>query len=829
MRGGSRESEPLAESVLRDLPGVAVLVFDRTLRVLRTGGDARLREQWVPDVHVGQEAVDALALGPDAAPELRAALAGRSGGFEMSSADGHRTFAVTVSPVRSADGAVIAGTAIATAAGASRHQIPEVVSTRRDDAVQARIVARRALMLRLSEAATGRALVVTAPAGYGKTTVIAQWEQTDGRPFAWISLRPTHDDPGALSAAIRAALDAAGVDATGVRSPYVLVLDDAHHLRSDDALQVVADAIDATPRGSQVAIASRRELPLRLGRLTAEHDLVRLTARNLAFSAAEGAALLDAAGLDIGSADTERLVHRTEGWPAALALLALRLAEPDCSVADAAAAGACDRAIAEYLQEEVLAQLSAEDLRFLLGIAPLEQFSGPLCDVVLDASGSGEILRRLKAESVPIVPLDTRDEWFRLNGLLRDELAARLARHDPGAARAIHLRASTWWAERGDVATAIEHARLAEDMERVSELVARMLPSCILAAGCGQLERVLSRFGEDELRRRPMLALARAWAGVDTGPAEACHYWAAVAESALALAPATDAAVPAGLTLLRAVLAGDGVAAMGMDAVRAVGLEGPGSPWTPLDRYLEGVAAELVGDRQHALHCLEEGERLASIGAPAIRARILAQLALIALDEDDGERSRSLAEHAAAIVAEHALEGRPDLAIVDAIGALTLAKAGHESGARERAARVVEALEERGVVPAWNQAQTRLVLAQARLCLGEGPAARALEREASQAVRDGAADATRLAEELESLQATLDAFPATSIPGAGHLTAAELRVLRHLPTHLSFREIGDRLFLSRHTVKTEAISTYRKLGVNSRTGAVEQARKLGIL
>jgi LuxR family transcriptional regulator, maltose regulon positive regulatory protein len=842
VRGGSGDAEPLAESVLRDLPGVAVLVFDRTLRVLHTGGDPRLREEWIPEARVGEKVVDALALGPDGATELRAALTGKSGAFQTSSADGGRTFAVTVSPVRSADGAVIAGTASATTAGASRHEIPEVVTAPRYGAAgHSGIVARRALMLRLSEAATARVLVVTAPAGYGKTTVVAQWERTNDRPFAWVSLEPRHDDAGALSAAIGAALDVAGVDggtgadgpaseaAAGIRRPCVLVLDDAHHLRTDAALEVVAGVIDAIPQDSQVVIASRRELPLRLGRLTAKRDLVRLTARNLAFSAAEGAALLEAAGLDIDSADTERLVRRTEGWPAALALLALRLAEPGCSLAEVAAAGARDRAIAGYLREEVLAPLSADTRRFLLAISPLERFSGPLCDVLLDTAGSGEILQRLEGENVPIVSLDTHGEWYRLNDLLRDELAGDLARRDPAAVNAIHLRASAWWAEHGDIARAIEHAHLAADMGRVSELVARMLPGAVLAVGCGTLECVLSRFGDDEVRRAPVLALARAWAAVDTGPTEACHYWAAVAEAALASAPATDTAVPVGLTLLRAVLADDGVAAMGADAVRTVALEPPGNQWTPLDCYLEGVAAELVGDRQHAVRCLDAGERLASIGAPAMRARILAQLALIALDEDDGERGRSLAEHADAIITEHGLGGRPDLAIIDAIGALTLAKGGHEIGARERAARVVETLGRPGVVPAWSRAQTRLVLAHARLCLGEGPAARTLERQASQAVQDGAADATKLAEDLESLRETLDAFPATSIPGAGHLTAAELRVLRYLPTHLSFREIGDRLFLSRHTVKTEAISTYRKLGVNSRTGAVEQARKLGIL
>jgi LuxR family maltose regulon positive regulatory protein len=132
-------------------------------------------------------------------------------------------------------------------------------------------------------------------------------------------------------------------------------------------------------------------------------------------------------------------------------------------------------------------------------------------------------------------------------------------------------------------------------------------------------------------------------------------------------------------------------------------------------------------------------------------------------------------------------------------------------------------------MPSWRRAQTQIVLAQVHLQLGDAPAARRLERMARRAIQDGAQDATVLRRRLTSLKATLDAFPAVSISGSGHLTTAELRVLRYLPTHLSFRQIGERLYLSRHTVKTEAISAYRKLGVNSRADAVRKAQELGIL
>jgi LuxR family maltose regulon positive regulatory protein len=432
-----------------------------------------------------------------------------------------------------------------------------------------------------------------------------------------------------------------------------------------------------------------------------------------------------------------------------------------------------------------------------------------------------------------IVPLDQGGEWYRLSPVLRDMLRSRLRRGEPGAEAEIHARASRWWEAQGDVEAAVHHARLAGDIPRAGALVGRILPAYELSGRTARLAQLLAEFADDELRSSPVLAVAMAWACLTAGPAEACHHWGAVAQgAAVQPLPAIDGALDDGagpaFVLLRTAVAAHGVAAMGADAVLAASVTPPGSPWVALCRYYEGVAAELTGDRGHARQCLDDGLRLAAIAAPALRASILAQLELIARDEGDGERARTLAEDADAMLHEHGLEGHPDTVIVDAVWALMLAKEGHETQARERVRRAVQKLEARSSAP-WSEAQARIVLAHARLCLGDGPGARALEAQARRAVETGAADAASLKEQLESLRLTLDAFPATTIPGAGHLTAAELRVLRYLPTHLSFREIGERLFLSRHTVKTEAISTYRKLGVNSRAEAVSHARDLGIL
>ena len=716
---------------------------------------------------------------------------------------------------------MIAGAAVARAA-TGRGRVP-----RHAGEAPARgpgIVPRRALLLRLAETSHARVVLLTAPAGYGKTTVIAQWAEADGRRFAWVRATERDGDPDVLRASIRSAL-------AGCEPPFVLVLDDAHHLAPGSALEFVATLVDGLPDEAQLVIASRTELPLALGRLLAAGDVVRLGARHLALSAAETASVLAANGVEIPAEDAEALHRRTDGWPAGVAMTARALADGRIAAADVAAAGALVRIASEYLSDEVLAPLPPATLRFLLRTSVLERMSGALCDAVLGAPGSGETLAALERSNMLIVPLDQGGEWYRLSPVLRDMLRRRLRRSDAGAEAEIHARASRWWEAVGDVEAAVHHARLAGDIERAGALIARILPAYQLSGRTAQIERLLGEFSDDELRSSPVLSIAMAWACLTGGSAEASHHWSAAAEGAATQSlPAVgpDAGAGPAFVLLRAAVAARGVVAMGADAVLAASVTPPGSPWTALCRYHEGVAAELTGARDHARRCLDDGLRLASIAAPALRASILAQLELIARGEGDGARARTLAEDADAVLHEHGIEAHPDTAIVDAVWGLMLAKEGHETQARERVRRAVEKLDVRGGAP-WSEAQARIVLAHARLCLGDGPGARALEAQARRAVEAGAQDATCLGEQLESLRLTLDAFPATTIPGAGHLTAAELRVLRYLPTHLSFREIGERLFLSRHTVKTEAISTYRKLGVNSRAEAVSHAHELGIL
>jgi LuxR family maltose regulon positive regulatory protein len=721
------------------------------------------------------------------------------------------------------------------------HSVPPPTGAACDRAprpkVAADAVSRRALMLRLAGSPAAVVLLV-APAGFGKTTTLAQWAAAGGRPVAWVTVDERDDDPDRLAAGIAAALPGSATGPAGLNElvaappePFLLVVDDAHRLRSPEALAVLDGVVHQLAEGSQLAIAARQELELPYGRLAAEHRLLRLTARDLAMSAAEGAALVAAAGVDLPARDVETLVRRTDGWPAALSLLVQTLKEPGYSAADVADLGGRDQLVGKYAWDEVLGALDPMELEFLLAISVLDRFGPPLCDAVLATRGSARTLDRLAQGDVPLVRLDPQGEWLRLNRLLQEVLLVELRRRDPGAEERIQARASRWWERRGDVEAAVRHARSAGTVDRAAELVSRLLPEYVLAGNTTSISTLLDGFAERELREAPALAIAKAWESLAAGSLEATRHWselavhAAGAEAGAPSGPAAEAA----LALLRAARAADGVAAMGADAALAHAVVPAGSPWRSLTAYLQGVSALLTGDAAAGRTWLREAGQLASTAAPALEAIVLAHLASLECDDGDLDEARVLAWKADAIVHQHGLEEHPGLALVDAVAAALLAKEGNESAARDRAHTATVKLAAMASMAPWMEAQAKLLVGFAQLQLGNAAAARALEREAGQAVRTGAADATALCDRLEALQGTLDAFPAIAIPGAGHLTPAELRVLRHLPTHLSFRQIGERLYLSRHTVKTEAISTYRKLGVNSRSEAVRRAHELGLL
>jgi LuxR family maltose regulon positive regulatory protein len=663
--------------------------------------------------------------------------------------------------------------------------------------------------------------VLVAPAGFGKTTLLCEWAAGDPRPFAWLTLEARHDDARTLLRAVSRALDAVCAGAPDRR--VVLVLDDVHVLRSATAQETVASIASQLPAEISVVLASRTETPVPVARLRAQGLVTELGQGELAMTRAEASTVLRLAGLRLGREDLHALFRVTEGWPAGLSLAALSLADQPVSGPAIARFGGGDRLVAEYLREEVLADLSEDELRFVLGTSILEVLAAPVCDAVLERSDSAGTLARLLRSNFPLVALDRTAERYRHHRLLGDMMRAELRRTRPDLAASLHRRASAWHASAGDRERGLLHALAADEVGLAGDLVWSGLPSSVGQGSTATVEHWLSRFTDDQIAAHPRLALAAAGTQLANGQGHLAEHWLRAAEAA---SPSRDAA--GGLTALRAALCRDGLARMSEDAERASTLLAPENPCQALCGLLRGVAEHLRGDPGTARRRLEEGARRAAVSAPHVHALCLAQLALIALEEHDSEGAARLITRARSQVARYALERYPTSALVLAVSALVRAQRGRVEEAQGDAAEATALLERITDFAPWHEAEVRLVLGRAALRLSDVNEARAQLAVAGR-LAARLLEAVVLQSWLGAAQADVEAFilAASRLPSS--LTTAELKILHFLPTHLSFREIAERTFVSANTVKTQANAVYRKLDVRSRSGAVACARELGLL
>ncbi|MGZ8650406.1 MAG: hypothetical protein ACXW08_17540, partial [Solirubrobacteraceae bacterium] len=280
--------------------------------------------------------------------------------------------------------------------------------------------------------------VVTGPAGAGKTVLLTAFAAA--HDAAWLSLTPRHRDAATLADAIGAALE--------VGTSQTLVLDDVHNVRGP-ALDVIRRLLTDEGEGLRLVLASRSDPDLGLARLRLEERLLEVHAAELAFTEEEATVMLRAAGLDLDPSQVERLVARTEGWAAGLrlaAMSAVRAPDPERFLAEFAGD---DRAVADYLTEEVLALLSPGIREFLLRTSVVDRVCGELADALTGGHDGGRTLQHLEHEGALIVCLDRRGRWFRYHGLFLELLRARLDQAPPGLRDGLHARAGTWLAANG--------------------------------------------------------------------------------------------------------------------------------------------------------------------------------------------------------------------------------------------------------------------------------------------------------------------------------------------------------------------------------------------
>jgi LuxR family maltose regulon positive regulatory protein len=416
------------------------------------------------------------------------------------------------------------------------------------------LVPRRRLSERLDRGAASKLTLVSAPAGFGKTTLLTEWlaagpaAPADERLVAWLSLDRADNDPASfwtyVIAALRTAAPGVGESALAflrapqpppietvltallndlgsITSEIVLVLDDYHVVDAGDVQEGMAFLLDHLPPWLHVVIASRADPALPLARWRARGELVETRAAELRFTPDEAAVYLnETMGLQLTARDVAALEGRTEGWIAALQLAALSMQGRDDVAGFIAGFAGDDRYVVDYLVEEVLQRQSDRVQAFLLQTSILDRLNGPLCDAVTGQDGGRAMLEALDRGNLFLVPLDDRRRWYRYHHLFADVLQARLLDERSGQLPDLHRRASVWFERSGEQSVAISHALAAEDFGRAADLIERAIPAMRITRQEAAVHSWLKALPDEVVRVRPMLSFAVAGALLTGGEPE---------------------------------------------------------------------------------------------------------------------------------------------------------------------------------------------------------------------------------------------------------------------------------------------------------------------
>jgi LuxR family maltose regulon positive regulatory protein len=696
---------------------------------------------------------------------------------------------------------------------------------------------------------------VIAGPGYGKTTSLAAMAERDPRPVAWLSLDARDDDPAVLLSDLALVLDqihpldhavlqrltssGSRVSAMRIREltramggfteSVLLVLDDLHLLKSPSALDIISSLIDHDPAGWTIALASRTVPDLSLPRLRASGRLLELGDRDLAMDRDETAALVRGAGLDLPDEAISLIERRTEGWPVAIYLATLSIRDEEDRSAAVDRFGGDELVIAEYVRDELLRSLPKRQLRFLTRTAILHELTPALCDEVMGSEGSASMLAKIARSNPLVVPLSGHGERYRYHRLFRDVLLAELGRVEPAMVPDLYGRAAAWSEAEGLLEDAIDYAQAGGHTLDAARLVCSSFRPYLARGRFQTLGSWLAWFDEKSIRAYPPLATVAVWYQMFTGEGDPV-YWLRIAEAASFDGPMPDGggSFEASVALVRAALCLSGPEEMEADLALASELGAPSSEYRVIHHLLAGEAALLRGQTDRAREIFTLTAEFAGPEQTSGHVMALSELAGIAAEEGEWDDAHRLTEEARSIATSYGLGDLNLQPLMFAVPGLVLAREGEPDRARRE---LVEAQKLRVTttlaMPSFS-IRGRLFMARAYLALSDVDGARTVlaEARASQARRPGIGT---LADALDEVESELRQMRGGGMSGPASLTVAELRVLCLLPTHLTFREIGERLFVSTNTVKTHAMSIYRKLGVSSRSQAVDRAAELGLL
>ena len=710
----------------------------------------------------------------------------------------------------------------------------------------------RPRLLQLLETGRDRGLtLVSAPAGFGKTTLLTEWVGTGastGTRFAWVNLDSNDAEPvrfwrhviaslarvepavgdrsmAALTAQpegiVASVLPVVFQELATATGPTVLILDDLHRAENPSIDEQLEEFLRYRPSRVQLVVATRSDPAIGVARLRASGELVEVRADALAFDAPELSAFFTALGVrGLSDKDERRLAEQTGGWPAPLRLAALLMPQHDrASFIDTFAGG--NRQVVDYLTRDVLDLLPAETRAFLLRVSVLRRMNGALCDAVLGASGSGEVLAELERANL-FVSADVEGRWYQQHQLFAGALRLELNRTTPDEVPTLHLRAAAWFESVGDLEEATEHAIAARDVKTASRLVAAQIQALTAAGRGAAVRRWLAALDWPEAAQDPELAFVRA---VEASLANQVDE--AVAQLKVARSGSGEGTDVRGLSLgfradfLEGIVAVTQVGRAEAAARRAV-TSAPDLAWEGVALAGLGQAQYLQGHLDDAIVTLRRAAGQIPDANPVLLGVAIGSLGLAESARGD-QTSRADAMLDGALRALAAIAS--DRTSVGAVLHLASGERERRAGdVRSALARFDQAIDILGDSPrgTWL-AQAYLLRASAGVLLGDLSAATA-DIDLVDEILDRVPDPGDLRDRSARVRRVLDTPVRLPSEFGETLSDRELDVLRLAAEGLDQRQIGEQLFISYNTVKSHLKTAYRKLGVSSRAEAVERLR-----
>ncbi len=722
-------------------------------------------------------------------------------------------------------------------------------------------VARSRLVQRLLDE-DGPVVVVTAPAGSGKSVLVRQWVDADPRPHAVVALQPWSDAPIALAEQLIAGLDPLGPSLEELRTiatgeeprfsalllpalaaamgsrdePCLLVLDDVHLLIDPRCHVMLEQLAAAVPPGSQLALVTRNATPAWLARTRAAGDLVEVGAADLAFHAGEAEEVLAVHGVPATPALVDRVLDETEGWPVAVYLVALLMsgAGDEAEAVDRLSGPVGrGRAVRDYLRSQVLDPLDEETRAFLRATSILDLVEPALCDAMLGRADSLAVLRRLARAIQLVVPLDESDTAFRYHHLLQEVLRDELDEVSPQSVPGLHSAAASWYDQHGSLDAAVRHAALSGDVALAGGLIAHNLGEPVGRGNPDLLEEWLRPLDDRTLGSDPLLAVSRCWLAIQRGDDTDVTAWLRRAQQLVPQWRQHAGVDPVAAAVAATALVGgrEPLRDFGRIADAVTTVLPPELAFVSAANVVAFVVTDLLGvDHDANDHRAQTAlARSRAYDVPSVEANVLGWQALMHLLDGDVASARPLQDLARDIMVESHLDRLATSGVVMSIDALYLACTGRFDEATEALGAARRQSVGMAGILHWFPPVGALMHAVTYALLGERASAQQLLAVSRAELDPAFAHSARVGQLVAMARSAMADAPGPRTPAPAVLTAAELRVLQFLPSHLTLPQIAGRLFLSTNTVKTHVQAAYRKLDVVNRDDAVSAARRLGLL